>query len=74
MIVIDDKIIAPFIIITMIVRAVLRSGLFLVATCANVIDRGVIKDLLTFVLRKILRLIALQDGYRYLLSKGTYDI
>ena len=62
MIVIDDEVIPPFVVVAVIVRGIVKRSWFLLAACTDDVDVGIFKHLVAFVFRKILCLAALQNG------------
>jgi hypothetical protein len=70
MVMVDDKIVATVIVIAVVVRWFVRVRRFLLAAGTNAIHRGVIKDLLSLVLRQILSLVALEDSYMRSIKEG----
>lgn len=61
---VDDKVVAAVVIVPVVVRWLVRMPGLLLAASPDVIHRGVIKDLLSLVLRQMLSLATLEDGYK----------
>jgi hypothetical protein len=64
MVMVNDKVVAAVVVVAVVVRWFVRMRKFLLAAGPDVIHRRVIKDLLPLVIRQILSLAALEDGYK----------
>ena len=63
MVVVDDLVVASLVVVAVVVGRVLESSALLVALGTDVVDRGIVHDLLALVLGEPTRLVALKDVY-----------
>lgn len=69
-IVLDNQVIATFVVIAVVVSRVAEGGRFLFAVGPDAVDRWIIQNLFAFVLRQINGLAALQEGCLWGVSSG----
>jgi hypothetical protein len=64
MVMVNDKVVAAVVVVAVVIRWLVRMCKFLFAAGSDEIYRRVIKDLLTLVIRQMLSLAALENGYK----------
>ena len=62
MVMIDDEIVATFVVVAIVVRRPLWMGTFLLATGSDMVHRRIVKNFLALVIGQVLTLAALKDG------------